>query len=98
MSAPLFIQPNQAKYALLPANYVALVKALRVNHDVTKLAIGTSGLEGTLTVQGVDFSWIYDGAAELLVTIAAVHSWLARGIGNEAIFGHLNTQLISLAK
>lgn len=94
MSAPVFISPNQAKYELTPANYQALVTVLRTSKEVSNLVVGIDGQEGTLTAQGVDFAWTYDGQAELLLVIVKVHSWLARGAGNESIFGHINTQLI----
>jgi hypothetical protein len=94
MAAPLWVPPDSARYALLPDKYAALIQALEQNTRASGLEVATN--RGSVTFQKVTFLWTYNGADELLVTITANHSFEARLIGNEAIFGHLNELLKGL--
>jgi hypothetical protein len=79
---------------IAPAKYAAILTALGTNKDASHLTI--SGNSGCVTFQGkVDFTWLYDGAENLTVTIAKKHG-LAGLMPNGSIFDELASQLTDL--
>lgn len=93
MAGPEFPAPSLAKYGLTPDKYQAALEMLKVDKEALNLQI--SGETGSVSFDGVDFTWSYNGVDALFVTIVKVHSWKAKIAGNQAIFGILYDELIS---
>lgn len=88
-----YVPPSSAEYPLAPNKYAALLAALKTNPGVSNSIV--SGNTGQLTFDKITFTWSYDGATTLTVTITEDHNWEAKLMGNEAIFGELNSKLIA---
>lgn len=90
----IFVEPNTAHYALTPDKYAALVLALGSNQDASNLKV-TNAASGSVTYQKIDFTWQYDGVAQLTIVIVADRNWKAKLAGNEVVFQRLNDDLLS---
>jgi hypothetical protein len=90
----VYAPPASASYTVTPQQYAALLAALHSNNEAVNLTI--NGNSGSVSYQGVAFSWAYDGTASLAVAITAKHSFASKLVSNATIFDELNTQLISL--
>jgi hypothetical protein len=90
----IYVPPNSQQYPITPGQYAELVESMKAHPEASKLVV--SGNTGTVTFQkAIDFSWTYDGTAELLVTIVKDHSLVDRIAGNDAIFATLHEKLIA---
>ena len=78
------------KLTVTPAQFDALKTALSQAEGVN-LIITVPPNQGTMTTRGVTLSCLYDGAAELDVTITAKHG-LARFAGDQMIYDQVQQQ------
>lgn len=81
-------------HPISPDQYQKLIEAINSNQKSSKVAI--SGNTGSCEVQGVDFSWAYDGTLSLHVAITAKHGFVTSHVPNATIFDELNKQFVSL--
>ena len=91
MSSPIYIPPGAAEFTIAPAQYATLQTELHGDSRVSNLVLQASG--GSATVENVDFSWSYDGTANLVVAIIKKHGFFAEHYPNAAIFDALQKQL-----
>lgn len=93
MAGPEFPAPSIAKYGITPAQYPTALKLIQENKEAVNLQV--NGDSGSVSMEGVDFTWSYNGVDALFVTIVKVHSFKAKIAGNQAIFGILYDELLS---
>ena len=90
----LSYDPTGATFSpVTPAQYLQLLAGLKTNAKVSKLVV--DGYVGSCEVQGVDFTWTYDGASSLHVAIMAKHGFITSHVPNATIFDELNKQLMA---
>lgn len=94
MPSLIYIAPDTAHYALAPDKYTALVAKLKTDPNARNLTC-TVANAGSVQYQKITFAWIYDGIAQLTVKIVADGNWKAKLAGNEVVFQHLDSDLIS---
>lgn len=95
MPALLSYDPSGATFhPITPDQYQKLIADINSNSKSSKVAI--SGNTGSCEVQGVDFSWNYDGSSNLHVAITAKHGFVTSHVPNATIFDELNKQFVSL--
>lgn len=86
--------PNTATVQpVTPAKYASLLTSIQGNTGAINFA--HNGNAGSVSFNGVQFAWSYDGISVLNLNIVAVHSQDAKIAGNQAIFGRLQAQLLS---
>jgi hypothetical protein len=96
----IYVAPNQAHYGMTAAQYGKLIATLRAEPGADNLKV--DGFTGSVSYDGVDFSWSYSPhpadnltTPALTVTIVRKHGIEAKLLPNDAIFARLQSQLLA---
>jgi hypothetical protein len=88
----IYVEPSQATMSpITPDQYSNIVDLLQSNEEATNLILNENS--GNVSIEGVEFTWAFDGIDELRVYITKVHSFKAKLYGNENIFKMLGEKL-----